>query len=318
MNNYVAQIHSQIINKTLQKWNFKNEDVDVIASHGQTIYHSPKHQHNNPKFGNATLQIGDGDIIAHNAQIITISDFRQKHIAANGSGAPLAIYGDYFLLSNENENRILVNIGGIANFTYLPKTKNFDNVFCTDCGPGNTLMDVYVQQNFAGLSFDKDAAIAMQGNVNEKLLNALQQHIFFKEPFPKTTGQEIFNVNFIAQAIEKSSTKHISKFDVVATLNMFTATCIAQAIEQTCKDKKYAMYISGGGLHNKMLLKNLQQLLPNITIQSTASVGVNPNAKEAILFAILANETLCGNEEFYDLPSSIHPKITMGKVSFVQ
>lgn len=318
MNNYLAQIHSQIINTTLQKWNVKNEEVDVIASHGQTIYHSPKSKHQQQKFGNATLQIGDGDVIAHNTQIITISDFRQKHIAAGGSGAPLAIYGDYFLLSSENENRILLNIGGISNFTYLPDNKNFDNVFCTDAGPGNTLMDAYIQQNFEGLHFDKDGLIAQQGSINEDLLEQLLQHSFFKQPFPKSTGQEIFNLSFLNEIIQSSNHQSINKYDVIATLNMLTTKCIANAIHQTIKEKHFAIYVSGGGVNNKTLFKNLQQLLPNNSIQSTNVLSINPDAKEAILFALLANETLCGSDDFYNSSSQNHPKIKMGKISFPQ
>ncbi|CAF3947653.1 unnamed protein product [Rotaria sp. Silwood1] len=278
MNNYVAQIHSKIINATLLKWNIKNNDVDAIASHGQTIYHSPKYKHLQTKFDNATLQIGDGDIIAHNTQILTISDFRQKHIAANGSGAPLAIYGDYFLLSNETENRILLNIGGIANFTYLPSNKNFDDVFCSDVGPGNTLMDNYIQQNFKGLHFDLDGLIAEKGSTNENLLSALLQHNFFNHAFPKSTGQEVFNITFLNDALQLINQKSLDKYDVVATLNKFTAKCIANAIHQTIKGKEFAIYISGGGLHNKTLMKNLQELLPNNPIQSTEYLGINPNA----------------------------------------
>lgn len=316
MNNYVAQIHSQIINTTLKKWNIRNTDVDVIASHGQTIYHSPKVKHQLPKFGNATLQIGDGDIIAYNTQIITISDFRQKHIAAGGSGAPLAIYGDYFLLSSENENRILLNIGGISNFTYLPKSKNFDDVICTDAGPGNTLMDAYIQQNFEGLYFDKDGLFAQQGNVNETLLQALLQHPFFKQAFPKSTGQEVFNPSFLNEVIQSYNLQSINKYDVVATLNMFTAKCIANAVHQTIKENEFAIYVSGGGVNNITLMKNLRQLLPDNSILSTDVLGINANAKEAILFAVLANETLCGSDDFYKSASLNHPKIKMGKISF--
>lgn len=316
MNNYVAQIHSQIINHTLKKWNIKNSDVDIIASHGQTIYHSPKNKHQQQKFGNATLQIGDGDIIAHNTQIITISDFRQKHIAAGGSGAPLAIYGDYFLLSSENENRVLLNIGGISNFTYLPKSKNFDDVFCTDVGPGNTLMDSYIQQNFDGLYFDKDGIIAQKGIIHAELLMDLLQHDFFNQPFPKSTGQEVFNLTFLHQILQSPNHQSINKYNVVATLNMFTATCIAKSILQTTVDQEFSVYVSGGGLHNKTLMKNISQLLPNITIQSTEILGINADAKEAILFAVLANETLCGSDDFYRLPSHKHTKVKMGKISF--
>lgn len=317
LNNYVGVQYAQIINATLQKWNIKNSDVDIIASHGQTIYHSPKHKHQNPKFGNATLQIGDADVIAHNTNIITISDFRQKHIAAGGSGAPLAVYGDYFLLSNKNENRILVNIGGIANFTYLPKSQNFDEVFCTDVGAGNTLMDGFVQQHF-NMQFDKDGLIAQDGIVNNDLLAALFNHSFFEQPFPKSTGQEIFNATFLNNALQQSNTTQINPQHIVATLNMFTAQCITKAIQHTVYENNYAIYISGGGVNNKLLLQNIQQMLPAVSISSTSKLGVNPNAKEAILFAILANETLNNTNEFYNNVQQQQPKIRMGKISLPQ
>lgn len=316
LHNHIGNLHAQYVNQLLQKWNIKNTDVDVIASHGQTIYHAPQQLHQQLQYGNATLQIGDADAIAHHTGIITISDFRQKHIAAGGSGAPLALYGDYFLLSSKNENRILLNIGGIANFTYLPQTLNFENVICTDVGAGNTLMDTYIQQNFKPLLFDTDGAIAQQGNVNYNLLQQLLSHSFFNLPFPKSTGQEIFNANFLHNAMQASNTTHIAKEDVVATLNLFTATAIANAISQLNITTRYAVYISGGGICNATLIRNLQQLLPNATLQSTQLLGINPNAKEAILFAVLANETLCGNSNFYNQAAQHYPVIKMGKISF--
>jgi len=316
MNKHIGFVHSQIINKTLEKWNIEDSDIDLIASHGQTIYHSPKSKHQQQNFGNATLQIGDADQIAFNTKIITISDFRQKHIAAGGEGAPLAIYGDYFLFSNKDENRILLNIGGIANFTFLPGSLNINEVICTDVGAGNTLMDAYIQQHFPNKFYDENATIALQGNVNTDFLNALNSHDFFKYPFPKTTGQEIFNLQFIEDALMASNTKEISIDDVMATLNYFTAHTIAKAIQQNIQQKNYAIYVSGGGANNPLLMQHIQEQLPDINIQTTASLGINPNAKEAILFAVLANETVCGNADFYNQSNNNFPAITMGKISF--
>ncbi|MBS4043959.1 MAG: anhydro-N-acetylmuramic acid kinase [Chitinophagaceae bacterium] len=313
LNNFIGKHHAQLINQCLQKWNIKNEEVDLVASHGQTIYHAPKHKHPNSCYDNATLQIGDADQIAVNTGIITISDFRQKHIAAGGEGAPLAVYGDYFLLSSEDENRILLNIGGISNFTFLPKNLNFAEVICTDIGPGNTLMDAYIQQHFEGLQFDENAAIALQGKVNDDLLNALMVHDFFQQNFPKSTGQEIFNLNFIEDALAK--TKGISEEDVLATLSLFTAKTIANAIQQNIFEQDFTIYTSGGGIHNPLLMLNLQNELPNIKIESTATLGINPNAKEAILFAVLANECISGDSEFYTSNHKNIPIITMGKIS---
>ncbi len=316
LNGWVAVQHGNMINNCLVKWGLKSTDIDAIASHGQTIYHAPKTQHRLEEFGNGTLQIGDGDHLAITTNIITISDFRQKHIAAGGEGAPLAVYGDYLIFSEADENRIMLNIGGIANFTFLPGNLNATQVFSTDVGPGNTMMDAYVQQYFTSKYYDADAAIAMQGIVNKALLDALKDHSFFKENFPKTTGPELFNLGYLEAAKIKASTADISHFDVMATLNQFTAETIVNALRHTVLGiNNFVVYTSGGGMHNPLLLKNIQTQLPNIVFKTTSDLGINPDAKEAVLFAILANETLCGGTTF--LGNNL-PNLSMGKISFPQ
>jgi anhydro-N-acetylmuramic acid kinase len=143
LNAWIGLLHAEMVLSSLHKWNYHPGQVDLIASHGQTIYHAPKSLHHLPDYPNATLQIGDGDHIAVRTGIITLSDFRQKHIAAGGEGAPLAVYGDYLLFSRKDEDRILLNMGGIANFTYLPGDLNANRIFSTDVGPGNTLIDAF-------------------------------------------------------------------------------------------------------------------------------------------------------------------------------
>ncbi len=317
LNAWIAEKHASMINHCLQKWNIKNEDVDLIASHGQTIYHAPKILHGIEKFPNATLQIGDGDHLAVQTGIITVSDFRQKHVAAGGEGAPLAVYGDYFIFSKKNENRIMLNIGGIANFTYLPGNLKADEVFSTDTGTGNTLMDAYIQKHFEGKYFDKDAAIAKQGSINQDLLNALKDHLFFKKGFPKTTGPELFNLDYVDAAKQKSNTESISHFDTMATLNRFTADTIVDALKRTMNgNTDFVVYSSGGGMHNELLMQNIQQQLPNIIFKNIDSLNVNPDAKEALLFAVLANESVCGGEIKFGKGEKGIPNVTMGKISF--
>jgi anhydro-N-acetylmuramic acid kinase len=315
LNPWIGLQHANIINGLLKKWSIKNSDIDIVASHGQTIYHAPKILHAQNKFGNATLQIGDGDHIAVATGIITISDFRQKHIAAGGEGAPLAVYGDYLIFGKGGEDRILLNIGGIANFTFLPGSMDASKVFSTDVGPGNTMMDAFVQQHFPGKYFDEDAAIAKQGTTNENLLHALKQHDFFKGQFPKTTGPELFNINYLLEAQQQSNTNYISVNDVMATLTKFSADMIVEAMKQSMQTDNFIIYSSGGGMHNPLLMQHIKDQLPNTIFKSTKDLNINPDAKEAVLFAVLANEALCGEETNF---GKAVPSVSMGKVSFAK
>jgi len=315
LNPWLALQHANMVNEALKQWGVDAVQVDLIASHGQTIYHAPKSLHPEDVFGPATLQIGDGDHIAVATGIITVSDFRQKHIAAGGEGAPLSLYGDYLLCAHETENRLLLNIGGIANFTLLNAGGSLSQVFSSDTGPGNTLMDAYTRKYFEGLAYDKDGIIAKSGKINEPLLQSLKSDSFFKVAFPKTIGPELFNLDYIIQAQMALGTM-LSHEDVLATLNMFTAQTISEAINKVVGDQSvYTMYISGGGMHNHLLMKHLKQLLPSITIKSSMEIGILPDAKEAILFALLGNEAVAGTPLLAG-GNATKVATTMGKISF--
>lgn len=318
LNASIGSIHGQIILDCLQKWHIQPEDIDLIASHGQTVYHAPKKQHYRSDMPNATLQIGDGDHIAVKTGIITISDFRQKHVAAGGEGAPLAAYGDFYLFSSELENRILLNIGGIANFTFLPKSGDSSYVFTMDTGPGNTLLDYYTQQYF-GLAFDKNGEIAASGQINRILLEQLKSHPYFKLSPPKTTGPEVFNHAFVSESLQKCGQTALSPKDLLATLTRFSAETIADAILKATVgyDEEFVIYTSGGGANNPLLIRYLQEKLPANPIENIQKLGVNGDAKEAILFALLANETVAGVPQGSENHTET-PKICMGKISFPQ
>ncbi|MDB5959997.1 MAG: anhydro-N-acetylmuramic acid kinase, partial [Massilia sp.] len=255
LNEWIGELHADMIVATLAEWGIAPGEVDLIASHGQTVMHAPRSLHGRPGYGNATLQIGDGDHIAVRTGIITISDFRQKHIAGGGEGAPLAVYGDFYILGKPGENRILLNMGGIANFTYLPASMDPHQVFVTDTGPGNTLLDAFTRRFFPELDFDKDAAIATRGSVDAGLLSALQAHPFFSGPFPKTTGPELFNVDYVLDAQFASDTTALPPQDVLATLTRFSAETIATAVSAATASaglspEQFDIYMSGGGMHN--------------------------------------------------------------------
>lgn len=317
LNSQVALEHARIINNTLAGWNIKNEEVDLVASHGQTIYHAPAFLHGHTAYGNATLQIGDGDHIAVHTGIITISDFRQKHVAAGGEGAPLAVYGDYLVFSKKGENRIMLNIGGIANFTYLPGDLDAANVFSTDVGPGNTIMDALVQANHPGKYFDENASIARQGKVHQALLEALKTDSFFAGAFPKTIGPELFNLKYLYKAMQHCKAGTLPVEDQMATLNRFSADMIVEAIQRTVKTgEPFTIYISGGGMHNPLLVENIKDQLKGIPFHSTQALEINPDAKEAVLFALLANETVAGGAVRLGENRKGIPNVSMGKISF--
>ena len=318
LNEIIGTVHGEMVLECIKKWNIAADEVDVIASHGQTVFHAPKNLHQLEGYPNATLQIGDGDHIAVKTGIITISDFRQKHVAAGGEGAPLAVYGDYFLFGQKDENRIMLNIGGISNFTFLPANRNPSQIIVTDTGTGNTLIDNFVKMYFPDKAYDNDAEIAKKGTVNQALLQALKADDFFKNKFPKSTGQELFSVEFVQNALEKSNNKEISIEDLLATLTRFTAETIAEAVEINMANsnqnlKEITIYASGGGVHNPLLMQWLSELLP-CKFRNINDLGFSGDAKEAVLFAILANETLAGGNSQFDLKNGI-PSVCMGKIS---
>lgn len=316
LNPWVALQHAGIINQCLQNWGVNKEAVDLIASHGQTIYHAPKSLHGQAKFGNATLQIGDGDHLAMATGIITISDFRQKNIAVGGEGAPLAVYGDYLIFGKKGEDRILLNIGGIANFTLLCGDMDAGKVFCTDTGPGNTMMDAYMQAQFPGQYYDADAAVAKQGQVHTGLLAALKNHSFFEQPFPKTTGPELFNLDYLAQAQALTGTTQLPVTDVMATLNRFSAETIVAALLPYLRNMKdVKLFASGGGMHNPLLMEHIKAALPDVAFYTTDALRINPDAKEAVLFAVLANECVAGQANTTGAGSKGFAPVLMGKIS---
>ena len=313
LNPWIGDLHGEIVTNCLKKWTILPDEVDLIASHGQTIFHSPKILHGLDKFPNATLQIGDGDHVAVKTGIITLSDFRQKHCAAGGEGAPLAVYGDFLIFSKIGEDRILLNMGGIANFTYLSGNLDANEVFATDTGTGNTLIDAYVKLYF-DLPYDDNAKIASLGTVNSNLLKALKNNDFFKKSFPKTTGPELFNLAYLTNAQEVSKTENIAREDVLATLCRFSAETIAEAIIAFNSNSK-VIYSSGGGVHNPLLMINLKELLPQFNFKKTDDLGVSGDAKEAVLFATLANEAVAGGRTNFGSRKGV-PSVSMGKISF--
>lgn len=311
----LAEIHGDMVLEALETWGLAPKEIDAIASHGQTIYHAPKIQHKQDDISNTTLQIGDGDHLAVRTGILTISDFRQKHTAAGGEGAPMVSLVDSLLYTHPTENRILLNIGGIANYTWLPAKNSRENYLTTDTGPGNTLMDAAAKAFFSK-DYDKDSKIARKGSVNHTLLDLLKNHDYFRKPIPKTTGPEVFNLDRVKRLAQENRLSLPEPVDLMATLTRFSAETIADSISTAVGENEAVIYASGGGIHNPLLMEWIRDLLPGLRVYNFREIGFEPDAKEAVLFAVLANELLSGEGFKIDPGSKTANNINFGKISF--
>jgi anhydro-N-acetylmuramic acid kinase len=262
-------------------------DVHLIGSHGQTAVHHPRSA---GKLG-ATLQIGEAAVIAERTGVPVVSDFRVRDVAAGGEGAPLVPLVDYLLFRRPGIRRALQNIGGIANVTLVGDTR--DALIAFDNGPGNMPLDAVARAASGGAEpFDRDGARAARGQIDAALLVELHQHPYLAHPVPKTTGRELFGKDFYYPLLGRYERR---LDDLLATLTRFTAEAIARSYRELLPAMPDEVYVSGGGALNLTLMRHLDQLLAPAPVTTTAAVGVDPKAKEAILFAVLANETLFGH-----------------------
>lgn len=270
------------INDLLHKHNVEPSHVVAIGSHGQTIRHRPPQTSQHP----FTLQIGDPNIIAERTGITTVADFRRRDMAAGGQGAPLVPAFHRALFQLTDIDRVIVNIGGMANITWLPK-----NGIATgfDTGPGNVLMDAWILKN-QQKSYDANGDWASSGTLDQELLSQLLKQPFFALTPPKSTGREAFNLAWLESEIRQLSSE-IKAEDVQMTLLTLTAKTISDSIksltQNTCE-----VFVCGGGAYNKRLMSELQQQLPQSKVASTASLGIAPEWIEAIAFAWLAKQTM--------------------------
>ena len=301
---------ADVIAESLEEWGWEPAQVDCIASHGQTVYHAPRSKHQQENFPNTTLQIGDGDHIAQRTGILTLSDFRQKHTASGGEGAPMAALIDQLLFGSSEANRLLLNIGGIANFTYLPRAGS-SHAVTADTGPGNTLLDATARKKL-GKAYDEEGATARKGSVNKQLLEQLKADTYFDLDMPKTTGPELFNWGYVAAAQEATGTSDIAVEDLLATLTVFSVDTIVDEVRKVHEGGAMEVLVSGGGLHNQFLMDCLKDELADASFLSFEEKYLDPDAKEAVCFAILANEMLSG--EGFSINSN-EKKINFGKIS---
>ena len=260
--------------------------IDLIASHGQTIYHQVE-----PGHTRSTLQIGEPAVIAERTGITTVADFRPRDIAAGGQGAPLVSYIDHLCFYQPNLTRVIQNIGGIGNATVLGQ-----ETFAFDTGPGNALIDHAASRLSGGKrEYDRDGAWAARGTIHQGLLTDLLDHPYFAQQPPKTTGRELFGAAFADRVIDRAQEMGLSQFDIMATLTALTAHSIARAYTDFVPTPVDQVILSGGGQRNATLLQMIkQELSPTVNLRPADAFGISSDGKEALSFAVLGYLTLHG------------------------
>ena len=285
----LGNTYAEIVSRALEQTQLDTAQVRAIGNHGQTIRHSPN------SHLPYTLQIGDPNVIAAKTGISTVADFRRKDIALGGQGAPLAPAFHQFMFSSSESDRAIINIGGIANITYLPADSE-SAVIGFDTGPGNTLSDFWINRH-NGQTHDDGGKWAASGNIIDDLLNNLLAHEpYFQAAVPKTTGTEYFNSKWLLPRLDPD----LAAEDVQATLVELSAITIARGIA-LLPSTPDECFICGGGVHNRYLMNRLQQALPNCQILSTSQLGLDPDYVEAVAFAWLARESM--NRRTGNLPT---------------
>lgn len=305
-----AEFASEVVNNLLQQSNTDVESVLAIGCHGQTVRHRPQ-------LG-FSLQLVDTNIIAERTGISVVSDFRRRDMAVGGQGAPLVPAFHQALFATPDSTRVLLNLGGIANITVLPASES--PVIGYDTGPANLLLDAWTALH-TDKDYDAGGTWAQSGQVVEPLLNQLIEHPFFARTYPKSTGREDFNLAWLQDELQKfdQASAHIrySSADVQATLTELTAMSASMQINMFINaHENSSVYVCGGGALNDYLMTRLQAHLPHCTVETTASLGLNPAWVEAVAFAWLARQTLMGETGNLPAVTGASKGVVLGQVCF--
>ncbi len=319
----LGEVFAAAVQRLLDEHHLSPDDVDLVATAGQTIWHDPQpiveDTHvswiDHPITTRSTFAIGQSAVIAERTGITTVGDLRVRDVAAGGQGAPLIAYADWVLLRDEKLGRCVQNIGGIGNVTYLPPRAKTDDVIAFDTGPGNMIIDALADVATAGaLGYDRDGALAARGTVKPELLDAWMSDPYFRTPPPKTTGRELFGVQFARRILTEAHGVPIE--DLIATATALTAESIARAYGDfvLLRGPIDQVIVGGGGSRNPTLMRMLRERLPRIDVLPHEHFSINGKAKEAIALAIIANDAIAGLNT--NIPGATGGKPTvLGKIS---
>jgi anhydro-N-acetylmuramic acid kinase len=318
MNFHLGHRFADAVKICVHEADLRMDQIDLVSSHGQTIWHIPVGSSDHPYLVKSTLQIGDLSVIAKETGVITIGDYRTADMAVGGHGAPLTPYGDFILFGHPTKGRIVQNIGGTANCAAIPGNSKPEQVIAYDTGPGNMIVDQAVFELSGGTkSYDVGGQWAAEGTVNDTLLAEMLGHPYFSLKPVKTTGREMFGRAYANEWLSRARSEGMAAADILATFTAFTAYSIADSYRQFI----FPLYpieeviISGGGAHNCTLMRMLSELLPQQNILTSDQLGVSSDAKEAMAFAIFANNFI--HSEPNNLPSATGAANTtiMGKLA---
>jgi anhydro-N-acetylmuramic acid kinase len=304
----LSQVYADCIEKITKKHKIAKRTIDAVGIHGQTVLHNPSIERFCEYDISSTLQLGSGQALAQLVGLPVVSDFRINDIMNGGQGAPLVPIFDYNFMRSDAENRILLNIGGIANITYIPAGCLQSEIRAFDTGPGNMLIDFAVFELF-GMKFDTNGYIASKGKVIPELFERLKALPFISQKPPKSTGRELFNKDLIADYLYTANPE-----DLIRTLTEFTAYSIVENIKKFAPGGQ-TVYISGGGGKNLFLIELMENLLPKIDFFPTEYCGIDSNAKEAGCFAYLAYRTIGGLHSNIPSVTGAKKSCTLGTLS---
>ena len=317
LNFTLGKLFADTVKLIAKKTSIPISKIDIVGSHGHTIYHIPSSKAKVNMSLGSTLQIGEPSIIAQDTGITTIADFRTRDIAAGGEGAPLVPYADFILFGRDGVCRAMQNIGGIANVTLLPGDCDINRIIAFDSGPGNMVIDRFAEKITGGsVKFDKNGIFASKGKPNQDFLERLCSHPYVTKYPPKSTGREDFGVQFADNLYEEMKRESINDSDAIATVTAFTAKSISDNYRTFIQPfyKITEVVLSGGGIHNLTLRKLLSKYLSGIRIKQTDDYGIPSDTKEALSFAILANETLFGNPANVLSATGAKERVVLGKI----
>ncbi len=314
-NHVLGELFAEAVISLCRDAGISLHSIDLIGSHGQTICHLPQGRRYGRRTIRSTLQIGEPAVIAHRTGITTVADFRPRDMAAGGQGAPLVPYADDLLFRHNRLSRVVQNIGGIANLTFLPARCGADDVMAFDTGPGNMVIDGVVRVvTQGGRQYDAGGAMAARGTPDPRLLKEMLGHPFLRRRPPKSTGREQFGQEYCEWLVQRARQQGTSPDDLVATATAFTAITIAQAYRRFLSHRPDEVILCGGGAHNATLVRMLREQLAEVTIRSMDEFAISVDAKEAVSFALLALAAVRGRPNNVPGATGAEKPVILGKI----